>query len=368
MTILSSYLFKRVIIINTIALLGISILLLFMQATKYLEIVISKGLQLKYLLYISLLTMPSICNEILPITIFISILVAWQIMINNNEMLIMQASGLTPWKISKPVIIVGLLGSVICFIFSLFVINSSYIKFLKLRNEIQNNFNIRILGSNKFIQLTKDITIYIEKAKNNGLLENVLINNQTVDNEYTIYSQTARILTEKKILKILLNNGSLQKLDKINKTVNFVNFDFYVLTIPKNTSSSTHYIRDTSRSLYLWELLYYKKLSFMQSIQNENPQEYKKKVNDFILEINKRFNNVVLSLFFAVTVAFFLSRSTFNRRTQFLPIFKCILTTGIVKIVCISVLTVSSNLLIITTCYTFIIVTTFYMIKKIRSL
>lgn len=368
MKILSTYLFKRTITINTIALFSIIILLLFMQATKYLEVVISKGLQLKYLFYISLLTMPSICNEVLPITVLISILTASQLMIKNNEMLIMQSSGLSPWKISKPIILVGLLGSFICLLFSLFIINYSYIKFLKLRDEIQNNFDIRIIGSNKFIQLTKYITIYIENAKSNGLLENILINNQTVNNEYTIYSKTARILKENYNLKILLNNGSLQKLDKVNKTVNFVNFDFYLLTIPQNKPEDSNYSRNSSRTLYLWELFYYNKLPFMKDLKVNNPKYYDLKKKDFILEINKRLNNVVLSLFFAVTAAFFLSRSTFNRNTSLLPIIKCTLTAGVVKVICISVLTVTSNLFLIVTCYTFIILAILYMIRKIRSL
>ncbi|MGV3279102.1 LptF/LptG family permease [Rickettsiales bacterium LUAb2] len=361
---LSRYFFSKLIINTLIILFTTTVLLIVIQSTKFLDLIIGRGMPIKYLVYITITSMPSIWNELIPIATFISIIFTWQSLLNNNETVVMQSCGLSPLQISKPTLYIGLLSSFICLLFSLFIINTSYIQYVKLSREISNNFNIKIIGTNKFIQLTPEITLYVGNTLKDGRLTNVLIDNDTPEQEVTIYTNEATVVKEKNLLKLLLKKGSIQKLDKQTKATTFVNFDFYVLNVtPKQ--KGTDVIRDSAKKMYLWELILFKKLKFVQDLQKNNLATYKQRVTSFTVEFNKRISNVILAISFSIIIAFFFSRSVFNRSMRFLPTIKSLLTCLIIKLFCVTILINTYNIYLIIVYYTLIILLDVYLLSKI---
>lgn len=358
------YSFNKMAFNAFIILFAISLLLLTLQATKFLDLIIGRGMPMKFLLYISFLSMPAAWNEVLPIGGFLSIIFTYHTLTSHNETVIMKAVGLTPFQIAKPSLIIGLVISFICFLFSLFIINYTFVSYLKLRSTLAQQFNLKIVGTNKFIQLTPNVTIYVGGSGKNGRMKNVLVDSEQPNEENTIYASYATIVKSHKSVKVLLQKGSLQKLDKKTNSLTFFNFDYYVLNVSQNIK---HYktMRTTARSLYLWELIFYNHLTFMKNLKKYNPAAYKYKVKSFMVETNKRLVNIVLSFALAVIAAYFFSTFNFQRNQRYMPALKSIFSGVLLKVLCTTFLISSSSLIVIFTTYALIFLFIGYLLFRL---
>lgn len=252
--------------------MALTLLLTFLQGSKYVDLIVAKGLNPKYLFLMTFLTMPNIWNEVLPITLFVSILFAWYSLLHNHELVVLQTLGLDPFTMFKPMLCSGVVTSFICLLLSSTIISSSSLKYIELRNQLVNSFNVKVVDNNKFTQLTPSTTIYIGKNDKSGTLNNILINTLTKTKEYTIYAQHARVLKDNHQFKILLSDGDLQSSDLQTKAVNFMKFNFYLFSIPKPETPTIKDELSQPRVLSLPELLHYHHWPVIQNLPN--PKEF----------------------------------------------------------------------------------------------
>lgn len=339
---INTYITKKIIVINFIMLMAITLLLVFLQGSKYVDLVVTKGLSPSYLLLMTFLTMPSVWNEVLPITLFLSIMITWYNLLHNHELIVLQTLGLDPFTLFRPMLWSGIVTALICFILSYNLMNISYLEYNKLRAKVANSFNLKVVDDNKFTQITDDTTIYIGTNNKGGSLSNILINTVRGNKEYTIYAQTARVLKDGNSIKILLNDGSIQSSNLVTKAVDFINFKIYVFTIPHHNSPATNVnpASQNPRGLSLGRLINYGSNSHAK-----NAHENKIEQASFVQEATGRMSNILLALLLPIILIYFCSRASFKRGTQVKPIVQSVTAVFILKGVCIWAVFMVSSLL-----------------------
>ena len=104
MNIISKYFKRQLFGIFMMLLLILTGLAWMMQIMALMKFLINYGVNFSSFLYMTSMMIPFIVSIIVPFVTFISVIFIYNKMISENEITVMMASGLSPWKIAKPAI------------------------------------------------------------------------------------------------------------------------------------------------------------------------------------------------------------------------------------------------------------------------
>jgi lipopolysaccharide export system permease protein len=215
--------YKDILVFFLVSLLLAGIIVWTIQAVNYFDFVTEDGHGLNIYFYYSILNFPKIIQRILPFIFFISI---FYIIINlefKNEIYIYWIYGISKIKLLNLTLFFSLI-----FMFFQLVLSIYYspLSQLKARSYLKNsdiNFFTSLIKEGVFINITKGLTIFIDKKKNDGTLKNIFLEETNKSNSKMIYA-TNGVLIDNKFQKILkLTNGQVINVE--NSRINVFNFD-----------------------------------------------------------------------------------------------------------------------------------------------
>ncbi len=316
------YFAKKILINFSIILIVLSGILILIQLIQMLDLVINKGVGIVELFKIVILVLPNILTDLLPFALLGSIIFTWSSMNNNNEMIIIQSLGITPYKLTIVILKISLLITIINAILISYLAPVTYSKFRNLSSVIKDNFNVNLLDVKKFTKLSKDNTIYISSLENNTF-KNIIIydtSDQTQislihaeDGYLDLTSQTDKIL-------LVMSTVNIQIQSNINSDVSYLNVDKFIFPINTKTSQN-------KKNKKISEYTLYEILNNNQSVININ-----NKTKDFSKEISYRVFNIIVLMIFSIICAFFFIFHAFSRRNNNLkPILFSIACAIIIK-------------------------------------
>ena len=160
-----------------------SIIIWTIQGVNYLDFITKDGHSVKIYFYYSLLNLPKIIERILPFVFFISLFIQLHKYEKNNELLIFWTHGISRLKFLNILIIYSLI------ILFIQILISSIIspKAQDLARSFIRNSNIdyfpNLIKENKFLDISKNLTIYIEKKNNEKQFEKIVLNENFSNND-----------------------------------------------------------------------------------------------------------------------------------------------------------------------------------------
>jgi len=160
-----------------------SIIIWTIQGVNYLDFITKDGHSVKIYFYYSLLNLPKIIERILPFVFFISLFIQLHKYEKNNELLIFWTHGISRFKFLNILIIYSLI------ILFIQILISSIIspKAQDLARSFIRNSNIdyfpNLIKENKFLDISKNLTIYIEKKNNEKQFEKIVLNENFSNND-----------------------------------------------------------------------------------------------------------------------------------------------------------------------------------------
>ncbi len=229
------------------SLLIMSLIVWTLQAVNYFDFVTEDGHGLKVYFSYTILNFPKIINRILPFIFFISL---FYIIINyelKNELNIFWINGISKIEFLNRMVFF----SIYLMIFQLFL--SNYISPLsqfKAREYLKNSnidFFTSLIKEGKFINIAKDLTIFIEKENEDGSYNNIFIEDLRNVNSKMIYAKKGNLINDDVIKKFRLANGKVINNEKSKINIfEFEQIDFNLqdlssktITVPKLQEIST---------------------------------------------------------------------------------------------------------------------------------
>lgn len=209
-------------------MLVLTMVLLQLYSLKYINYVVSNGLDLLGFLKFLLLSVPSILSFIIPLSLFISICYGYNRLINEKEIIVFEASGLSKRDLIKPALIFALM--VISFLiivnFILAPISSEILNSKK--NELKNNYFSGFFQEGVFNHPTQNVTIYVDKHEN-GSFKGVMIYDARNIKPTTIIAKSAKAITSlDKAPYFELVNGNRQQISQ-DKGLEVLYFDDFLV-------------------------------------------------------------------------------------------------------------------------------------------
>jgi len=120
-------------------------------------------------------------DVLLPIALYLGVILAWGRLQQDSEMTALRASGLSDWRLLKPLLGFTLLLALAVAVLSLWVRPWAWQEAYKIEAEAEASAEIDRIGSARFNAYAQDRTVFIEEILSDGELKGVFIRKRTPD-------------------------------------------------------------------------------------------------------------------------------------------------------------------------------------------
>ncbi len=267
-----------------IASVSITLIIWVIQSVNYLDIVSEDGYSLKIYFVYSILSLPKIFSKILIFIYFISCFFIINKYQENNEILVFWTNGIKKIKLINFLLKFSIIFLIIQFIFTIFLV--PYTQNLS-RIYIKNSnidFLPKLLIEKKFINVFKNLTVFIDKFDKQGKISKIYINEKLDDNSSKIImANKGEILKENETYILKLFNGNIVNSNKNNfYNINFKETNYDLANF--STKTVVHQKIQQVKSKDLFDCIY----NFYFGKKFENKECENREIKSILEEAYKR--------------------------------------------------------------------------------
>lgn len=225
------------------------------QALRELNLVTGKGQTLFIFFQVTLFGMPALVMVVAPLALFIAILYALNRLNGDSELIVMNAAGLPPRSILKPLLVLSVLVSLLVGAMSLYAMPESFRGLRTLLTKIRADVVTRIIQEGKFINLDQGIVFHFRERLPGGAMGGVMIHDSRDPKLSSTYLAARGQVTEvDKSTYLLLERGSMQRQDSQQRDSAIIAFERYVFDLDQFEQAAGNY-QFKPRERRTWELL-----------------------------------------------------------------------------------------------------------------
>ena len=223
-----------------IASFSITFIVWIIQAVNFLDLVSDDGHSLKIYFYYVSLNFPRIFSKTIIFVYFISIFYVINKYDNSNELIVFWNNGIKKIYFINFILKLSILFLILQLILNLFIVPKSQNLARLYLKESNIDFLPKLISEKKFINVVKNLTIFVEEFKKNGVLNKIYINEKIdKNNSKIIVADSGKIIKKDNQFYLRLYNGGITNLNKANSfTLNFSETDYDLSNF--TTKSITH--------------------------------------------------------------------------------------------------------------------------------
>src|SRR3989338_1289657 len=234
MKILRKYIIKEIIIMFLFSLAIFTFTLVVGNIIKLAELVINKGVDARLVGKLFLYLIPFLLSYTIPMSILTSTLLVFGRLSGDNEIVAIRSSGINIYRLSFPLVVIGLLLSLLSIVLNNDVIPNMHFESRKIIKNIGIKTPAAYLEPGTFIKTFKGYIIFIHEIGGNKLKVVRIYQPQNEHSTRTIIAERGEFITldNQNAVKLKLVNGTSDEPNPKNP-VNFykLNFKTYYLTL-----------------------------------------------------------------------------------------------------------------------------------------
>ena len=271
------------------------------RSLKYIDLIINKGLSLSsYFWFVSLIA-PKILALLLPLISFVAVIYTYQKLKGDSELLVIETFGLSKLFLMIPAIIFGGIVALFLLLIEVYLSPNNYKTFKTFQSDLRNNFVMSTLEAGSFHNPIKGLTVYLDKASKNGVVENILIHDtRNKEIESTILAKQGILNNFENKTKVIVFDGTRYVFNFKNKKTSILNFSKYEFQIMTEKKETVRFKQVEERSI---KELFYPDKTINNKIKNE-----------FLAEAHKRLSSPILVIFMCALASFSILFGEFKRK------------------------------------------------------
>ncbi|MGV6848109.1 MAG: LPS export ABC transporter permease LptF [Marinibacterium sp.] len=226
------------------------------KAVILFDVLVGDGQSALIFLEISALALPRLIRMVLPIATFAAVVYFTNRLSNESELTVMQATGSSPWQLSRPALAFGLVTAAMMAVLTNVLLPASVARLQLREAEISQNVAARLLNEGSFLHPAKGVTFYIREIGSDGALNDVFLSDRRESDQTTLYTAARAFLvrTDQGGARLIMVDGLAQTLSARNRTLSLTHFDDFSYDIsaliPKSVTGARNY-----RAIPTWELM-----------------------------------------------------------------------------------------------------------------
>lgn len=210
--------FDRYLLTQLLAVFGFFALVLVSiywinRAIGLFDQLIGDGQSAMVFLEFSMLTLPNVIRVVLPIAAFAASVYVANRLMQDSELVVMQATGFSAFRLARPVLVFGMLVTCALLILAHVLVPASREALVARYAEIRQSVTARFLTDGQFTHPGSGVTLYIRKLAPSGeLLDLFLTDGRNPDRVVTYTAEKALFARTESGPKLLMFNGMVQQM------------------------------------------------------------------------------------------------------------------------------------------------------------
>lgn len=195
------------------------------RAVGLFEQLIGDGQSGLVFLEFSILSLPNMINIVLPIAAFAGAVYVTNRLTSESELVVMQATGFSCFRLARPVLIYGLCVAMIMAALMHVLIPLSRTHLASRTAEIAQTANARFLTAGQFTHPGDGLTLYIKRIDDTGALLELFLSDDRNPDQNTVYTATRALFAKTENgPKLLMFDGMVQSLDMASRGLSVTRF------------------------------------------------------------------------------------------------------------------------------------------------
>jgi lipopolysaccharide export system permease protein len=250
------YVFRTTFGAFAVVLVSVTTLMWVTQALRNIDIITNQGQALFVFIGITALIIPLLVLLVAPIALMVAIAHVLSKLGNDSELIVMNAAGMSPWKIFQPFLAVSLCVSLLVAVFSTYLTPKCLRLMRQWSVQVRTDIVTNSLQPGRFLVLDGEMTLHIRDRRPNGQLVGIMIDDQRDRKERrTILAEYGDILVNERGTYLVLQKGTLQLQEAGDRDPTIVRFEQHAFDLSQLSSAQAGLMRFSVQERYPWELV-----------------------------------------------------------------------------------------------------------------
>ena len=209
------------------------------RAVGLFDQLIGDGQSARVFLEFSILTLPNAIRLVLPISAFAATVYVVNRLMQESELVVMQATGFSAFRLARPVLYFGLSVMVMQLVLTNVLVPASQRILQERSAEISENITARFLNAGQFMHPAKGITLYIREITQTGELIDLFLADERGTGERVIHTARKAFLVRGDVApKLVMVDGATQTLARADSRMALTRFSDFTLDLAGLVGSS----------------------------------------------------------------------------------------------------------------------------------
>ena len=330
---LHRYMFRQLVWWTIVVAASLTCIVWVTQSLRFVEMIVNTGLSITTFITFTLLLLPSFLSLIGPIAVFAAVMFTYTKMLNDSEIVVLRATGMSPLKIGRPALFLAGFVMLLGYLNSVYLMPSTFREFKDLQREFRSELSSLFLQEGVFNPVVAGITVFIRERSEGGELYGIIIHDERKpEKPVTIMAEQGAIVSSENGPRVLMVNGNRQEVRADDGRLSLLYFDRYTFDLSALNKSDLNLWREP-RERFLYEL-------FFPSSQANKIYNYR----ELRMEGIFRVSSPLLYLAFTAIALAMLLGGDFNRRGQFLKILTAVCVVTAVQVAVLAAKSLGKNM------------------------
>lgn len=229
--------FDRYLLTQLLMLFGFFALVLVLvywvnRAVVLFDQLIANGQSAAVFLEFTALTLPNVIRLVLPIAAFAGTVYVANRLTSESELVVVQATGFSPWRLIRPVVVFGAIVFLLASILVHLLVPLSTSRLAERTAEISENMTARLLSEGRFLHPAENVTFYIREISPQGALLNIFLSDARTDGERVTYTAREALLVRgTDTPSLIMFDGMAQTYDVAGRRLAVTRFDDFAFDL-----------------------------------------------------------------------------------------------------------------------------------------
>lgn len=225
------------------------------QAVRLFDRLVGDGQSAMVFVEFTLLTLPNVIRLVLPMAAFAGAVYVTNRLSSESELVVMQATGFSPWRLARPVAVYGALVAVMMSVLTHVLVPVSLEEMKKREVELTQNVTAKLLTEGTFLHPSGGITFYIREITPEGALRDVYLSDRSrPDRSLTHTANEGFLVNDNTGTRLVMVDGLSQTYYPDTTRLFTTHFEDFTYDISMLLASPGTHTRDV-RHVETWELL-----------------------------------------------------------------------------------------------------------------
>jgi lipopolysaccharide export system permease protein len=202
------------------------------RAVVLFDQLIANGQSAAVFLEFTALSLPNVIRIVLPVAAFAGTVYVTNRLTSESELVVVQATGFSPWRLMRPVLVFGVFIFVVGSILAHVLVPISLSRLSERTVEISENMTARLLREGQFLHPADGVTFYIREISSIGELRNIFLSDsRDPEVSVTYTAREALLIRGTSAPTLVMIDGMAQRYDIVERNLSVTRFNDFAFNL-----------------------------------------------------------------------------------------------------------------------------------------